>query len=183
VAGARNGTEVREYAGIVFDALGDQVRNQLTLNERGAPPSSATDGRHAPGIHDGRQAAAAAHHLMLAHGLAVSRLRATRPGSEIGIVLNVEPHLAASDSPEDVAAATLADGMHNRFPRAGSPRAVPRRRARPSRRPGSTSAHPRRDLATISAPLDVSASTSTARRLIAARPEPAPVVDGLAGTR
>jgi beta-glucosidase len=72
-------------------------------------------GRHAPGLHDAQQAVAAAHHLMLAHGLAVARLRETVPGGQIGIVLNVEPHLPASEAPEDVAAATLADGMHNRL--------------------------------------------------------------------
>jgi beta-glucosidase len=58
---------------------------------------------------------AAAHHLMLAHGLSVARLRSSRPDAEIGIVLNVEPHLPASDALEDIAAATLADGMHNRL--------------------------------------------------------------------
>src|SRR5262249_38682396 len=54
------------------------------------------------------------HHLMLAHGLAVRRFRATGDG-EIGIVLNLEPFRPASKSVDDVAAATLADGMHNRI--------------------------------------------------------------------
>jgi beta-glucosidase len=58
----------------------------------------------------------AAHHLMLAHGLAVERLRAAgRSGAQIGIVLNVEPHLPASAGEDDVAVARLADGMHNRL--------------------------------------------------------------------
>jgi beta-glucosidase len=105
-----------EYAGIVFDALGDRVRHWLTLNEPWCAAFLGYGlGRHAPGIHDGQEAVAAAHHLMLAHGLSVSRLRESRPGSQIGIVLNVEPHLPASGSPEDVAAAALADGMHNRI--------------------------------------------------------------------
>jgi beta-glucosidase len=73
-------------------------------------------GRHAPGIRDAGQALAAAHHLMLAHGLAVERLRASAtPGAGIGIVLNVEPHLPATDGEADLATARLADGMQNRI--------------------------------------------------------------------
>jgi beta-glucosidase len=165
-----------EYAGIVFDALGDQVRNWLTLNEPWCASFLGYGmGRHAPGIHDGRQAVAAAHHLMLAHGLAVSRLRATRPGSEIGIVLNVEPHLAASDSPEDVAAATLADGLHNRIFLEPVLR---------GRYPDDVLDHLATrvdlghihdgDLAVISAPLDVLGVNFYRPTMIAARSEPAP---------
>jgi beta-glucosidase len=106
-----------EYAGIVFDALGDRVRHWLTLNEPWCAAFLGYGmGRHAPGIHDGGQAVAAAHHLMLAHGLAVERLRAgSTPGSEIGIVLNLEPFVPATDGEADVAAARLADGMQNRI--------------------------------------------------------------------
>ncbi len=99
------------------DALGDGVSNWLTLNEPWCAAFLGYGiGRHAPGIHDGQQAVAAAHHLMLAHGLAVQRMRATAaPGTSFGIVLNVEPHMPASGSAADLAAARLADGMHNRI--------------------------------------------------------------------
>ena len=87
-----------DYAGLVHDALGDRVNHWLTLNEPWCAAFLGYGlGRHAPGLHDGRQAVAAAHHLMLAHGLAVARLRATpTPGTELGIVLNLEPHRPAS---------------------------------------------------------------------------------------
>ena len=105
-----------EYAGIVFDALGDRVGQWMTMNEPWCAAFLGYGlGRHAPGRHDAQEAVAAAHHLMLAHGLAVSRLRASRPGAGSRSCLNVEPHLPATDRPEDVAAARLADGMHNRL--------------------------------------------------------------------
>ena len=105
-----------EYAGIVAGALGDRVHNWMTLNE---PWCSAFLGYglglHAPGIRDGQQAVAAGHHLMLAHGLAVPRIRAAAPGSDVGIVLNLAPQDPASDSDADVAAARLSDAMLARF--------------------------------------------------------------------
>ena len=61
-----------DYAQLVHDRLGDRVRVWTTLNE---PWCSAflgyAAGAHAPGIQDPRQSLAAAHHLMLGHGLVV----------------------------------------------------------------------------------------------------------------
>jgi beta-glucosidase len=165
-----------EYAGIVFDALGDRVQNWLTLNEPWCAAFLGYGiGRHAPGIHDAQQAVAAAHHLMLGHGLAVSRLRSSRPGSEIGIVLNVEPHLPASASPEDVAGAALADGMHNRIflepvLRGRYPDDIVDHLAT---RVDLSHIHDE-DLAAISARLDVLGVNFYRPTLIAARSEPAP---------
>jgi beta-glucosidase len=105
-----------EYAAVVFDALGDRVGRWLTLNE---PWCTAFlgygQGRHAPGIHDAQQSIAAVHHLLLGHGLAVEELRRRSPQAEIGPALNIEPYRPAGDDPNDVAAAVLADGMHNRI--------------------------------------------------------------------
>jgi beta-glucosidase len=165
-----------EYAGIVFDAFGDRVGHWLTMNEPWCAAFLGYGmGRHAPGRHDAQEAVAAAHHLMLAHGLAVSRLRVTRPGAEITIVLNVEPHLAATDSPADVAAARLADGMHNRLFLDPVLR---------GRYPDDLIDHLAArvdlghiedgDLATISAPLDLLAVNFYRPTLIAARSQPAP---------
>jgi beta-glucosidase len=66
-----------EYAAIVAEALGDRVSRWITLNE----PQVVADhgyrsGRHAPGLTDNDAAAAATHHLLLGHGLAVQALRA-----------------------------------------------------------------------------------------------------------
>jgi beta-glucosidase len=66
-----------DYAEVMHEVLGDRVRIWTTLNE---PWCSAflgyAAGVHAPGRTDPAAALAAAHHLLLGHGLAVQRLRA-----------------------------------------------------------------------------------------------------------
>jgi len=82
------------------------VRRWITLNE---PWCSSflgyASGRHAPGAQEGEGALAAAHHLLLGHGLAVTALRAgAREGQQVGITLNLQPVSAATGSAQDVAA-------------------------------------------------------------------------------
>jgi len=108
-----------EYARVVADRLGDRVRRWITLNE---PHCAAfvghAVGRHAPGTREGTPALAAAHHLLLAHGLAARELRdsAARHGrpAEVGITLNPERLVPATDSAEDAAAVDRAETLHNR---------------------------------------------------------------------
>ncbi|HEY3771494.1 MAG TPA: GH1 family beta-glucosidase [Solirubrobacteraceae bacterium] len=104
-----------EYARIVAEALGDGVERWITLNE---PWCSAWhgygNGLHAPGHTDPGAAAAATHHLMLAHARAVSALR-DASASAVGITLNLVPVRAASEDPADVAAARRLDGNANRL--------------------------------------------------------------------
>jgi len=99
-----------DYAALVHDHLGDRVQRWITLNE---PWCSSflgyASGRHAPGAQEGEGALAAAHHLLLGHGLAVAALRADgREGQQVGITLNLQPFTAATDSPQDVAASERA---------------------------------------------------------------------------
>jgi beta-glucosidase len=107
-----------EYAGIVARRLGDRVSWWLTLNE---PWCSAYlgygNGVHAPGGQNLEATVTAGHHLMLAHGLAIPRLRAavTAPGAKIGIALNLYPVHAADDRPETQAAVRWMDGFKNRW--------------------------------------------------------------------
>lgn len=106
-----------EYAEVVARALGDRVDSWTTLNE---PWCSAMygygNGSHAPGIKDLPSAFAASHHLLLAHGLAVTSLRETLPASTpVGITLNLAPMRSHNDSPEDIDAARRADGTMNRL--------------------------------------------------------------------
>ena len=106
-----------EYAATVVSALGDLVDDWITQNE---PWVSAVEGyaqgKKAPGIADWPTAIRASHHLLLSHGLAVDVFRsAARPGSRIGITLNLAPMIPASDAQADVEAATRADGYHNRW--------------------------------------------------------------------
>ena len=104
-----------DYAQILFDAFGGLVPIWTTLNE---PWASAYLGYHlgvhAPGISDEGETAAAHHHLLLAHGEAVRRYRATGLGGQIGIALNLMHHYPASDDPADIEAAGLADAQLNR---------------------------------------------------------------------
>jgi beta-glucosidase len=106
-----------EYADVMGRALGDRVTMWTTLNE---PWCSAFlgygSGAHAPGRTDPADALAAAHHLNLAHGLAVPALRASVPtGTPVSVVLNLAVVRAASDAAADVEAARRVDGIANRI--------------------------------------------------------------------
>ena len=106
-----------EYAVGMHEALGDRVHVWTTLNE---PWCAAfvgyTAGIHAPGRRSPADGLAAAHHLLLGHGLAVAELRARAPEATLGITLNltVADPLDAAD-PGDVQAARLIDGQLNRI--------------------------------------------------------------------
>jgi beta-glucosidase len=106
-----------DYAALVADALGDRVRRWGTVNE---PWCSAmlgyAAGVHAPGRTEGGAAVAAAHHLLLGHGLAVDVLRARLgPGAEVGLTLNPYPVVVEGDSDADRDAARRVDGIANRL--------------------------------------------------------------------
>ncbi|MFL6127544.1 MAG: GH1 family beta-glucosidase [Mycobacteriales bacterium] len=105
-----------EYAGLVHDRLHDRIRYWTTLNE---PWCSAflgyASGQHAPGRREPAAALAAAHHLLLGHGLAVRALRGQDPGSELGITLNLQPVDPAGDDPRDLDAARRVDAVSNRI--------------------------------------------------------------------
>ncbi|TGG90651.1 beta-glucosidase [Natronospirillum operosum] len=99
-----------DYAEVVVRRLGDRVTHWATFNE---PFCSAflgyEVGNHAPGHQRADWAFAAAHNLLLAHGLALPRMRAAAPNSAHGIVLNFTPSYAATDKPADVQAARARD--------------------------------------------------------------------------
>ena len=105
-----------EYARLVFDELDGLVEDWITHNE---PWVSAflgyALGIKAPGLRDWAAGLRAAHHALLAHGVAVRDFRAAgRPG-RIGITLDLTVARAASASEEDAAAALRLDGHHNRW--------------------------------------------------------------------
>ncbi len=105
-----------DYAGQVAQRLGDRVHSYATLNE---PRCSAIvgyqEGRHAPGERDRGKALTAAHHLLLAHGLAMPALRAATRTAKLGIVLDVKPYVPADASEASAQAAMHADGVFNRW--------------------------------------------------------------------
>ncbi|SEH67055.1 beta-glucosidase [Rheinheimera pacifica] len=105
-----------EYADIVSRAFGDRVYSYATLNE---PFCSAylsyEAGIHAPGVQNRQQGRQVAHHLLLAHGLAMPVLQKNAPQALNGIVLNFSPCHAASNSAADIRAADMADQYHNQW--------------------------------------------------------------------
>jgi len=109
-------TRFAEYAGIVFDALGDRVKHWITLNEPWCTAHLGYySGEHAPGRRDLDACLAAGHALVVAHGLAVRRLRRTHPDSRIGITDNFSAVHPATDRPEDLEAAARWDAYMNRW--------------------------------------------------------------------
>ncbi|MCU1638456.1 MAG: beta-glucosidase [Microbacteriaceae bacterium] len=106
-----------EYAATVHDVLGDRVEAWTTLNE---PWCSSfvgyVSGEHAPGIQKPAAGLAAAHHLLLAHGLTTQELRSRDDALELGITLNltVADPVDATDE-RDMDAARRIDGQFNRF--------------------------------------------------------------------
>jgi beta-glucosidase len=106
-----------DYAGIVGRALGDRVRRWSTVNEPWcASMLGYAAGVHAPGRADAGDAVAAAHHLLLGHGLAVDALRTTvRADAELSISLNPYPVVVAGERTKDHDAARRIDGVANRL--------------------------------------------------------------------
>jgi beta-glucosidase len=97
--------------------LGDRVSNWTTINEPWAVAILGyLRGEHPPYVQDGKQALQVAHHLLLAHGLAVPRLRQySRLGAAVGISLNLAPVYAADQRDETLRAVHAADLWHNRW--------------------------------------------------------------------
>jgi len=104
-----------EYAGVAFAALGDRVPLWATLNE---PWVIAHDGYvtgcNAPGHVNLWEAPRVAVNLLRAHAAGVERFRADGVSGKIGLVVNLEPKDAASDSAADRAAVERADVYFNR---------------------------------------------------------------------
>ncbi|MGJ6969835.1 GH1 family beta-glucosidase [Streptosporangium sp. G11] len=100
-----------DYATLVFERLQDRVRSWTTLNEPWCVAMYGyADGMHAPGRRDRPAAMHAVHHLLLAHGEAVGRMRATAADEHaFGITLNLTP--AIPHTPRDAEAARRADGF------------------------------------------------------------------------
>ena len=100
-----------EYAQGMATRLGDRVVSIATHNEPWVMAVLGHEsGIFAPGVKHRATATQVAHHLLLSHGLALQALRAQGCKAELGIVLNLAPVQAATDSAADVAAAQLEDG-------------------------------------------------------------------------
>jgi beta-glucosidase len=104
-----------DYTELMARRLGDRVRMWSTLNEPWVVVDAGyLHGVHAPGQRSAYDAVRAAHNLLRAHGTAVQAYRANADG-RIGIVVNLEPKVAATDSEQDREATVRADAYMNRF--------------------------------------------------------------------
>ena len=105
-----------EYVDLISQAFGDRVYAYATLNE---PFCSAylgyEIGIHAPGIVGKEYGKKAAHHLLLAHGLAMQVLTKNSPDTLNGIVLNFTPCYPESSTAADKKAAHFADDYFNQW--------------------------------------------------------------------
>ena len=105
-----------EYTDKISQAFGDLVYSYATLNE---PFCSAflgyEIGIHAPGIIGKEFGKKAAHHLLLAHGLAMKVLAINSPNTLNGIVLNFTPCYPATSSKADKHASDFADDYFNQW--------------------------------------------------------------------
>ena len=106
-----------DYAEVVARRLGDRVKWWMTHNEPWCIAYLGYSlGIHAPGLRDTQMAAGVGHHVLLSHGLAVSRLRAhTHAQAQVGIALDFYPVYAADNRPETLSGVERADAFRNRW--------------------------------------------------------------------
>lgn len=128
-----------DYAAAMAQTLGDRVWRWITLSEpRVVANQGYLEGIHAPGLEDPVAAATATHHLLLAHGLAASALRANLPaGTPVGIALNLHQvkvlgdeqdealELARARTDADVNGLYLEPVLHGRYPAQARPEFLP----------------------------------------------------------
>ncbi|HEY9787927.1 MAG TPA: GH1 family beta-glucosidase [Candidatus Obscuribacterales bacterium] len=102
-----------DFAAVVAKRLGDRVSNWITLNE---PYIVARygylTGEHPPGIKHKPTMYKVAHHLMVAHGLAMQAIRGVSPDANVGISLFMAPHEAIGDDEADRQAAERQWRLH-----------------------------------------------------------------------
>jgi len=105
-----------DYASVVAERLGDRVKQWTTINEPWVIAHLGhVTGEHAPGRESVEDGWAAAHHTLLAHGLGTQAIRAAAPGTQVGIVLNMDWFVPRSEHPADRRAAYAASGRMNRW--------------------------------------------------------------------
>lgn len=103
-----------DYARVVAKRLGDRVKHWATFNEPNIHALFGHGvGEHAPGMKGLPNMLKAMHHQNLAHGMAVSALRAERDDLRIGTILSLQPARPSSDREEDRRATERFDAMWN----------------------------------------------------------------------
>lgn len=98
----RVATDFADYAEIVVRALGDRVKHWITMSEpfEHAFLGYAT-GMHAPGVRRPWSYPTVMHHQLLAHGMAVERIRTECPYAQVGISLSLTPIHPSADGNQE----------------------------------------------------------------------------------
>ncbi|MGO4937857.1 glycoside hydrolase family 1 protein [Fundicoccus sp. Sow4_H7] len=105
------------FAEKCFELFGDRVKYWMTHNE----PLVVVEGQylyrfHYPKLVDGKKAVQVAYHLNLSSALAIKKFKEFNfEHSQIGVVLNLTPTYAASDSKADQKAARIAELWNNKM--------------------------------------------------------------------
>lgn len=96
-----------DYATLIGKSYGDRVKNYMTLNEPQIFIGHGhANGEHAPGVRFDRfHILRMCHNVLLAHGKAVTALRATSPNCKVGVACAGDAYVPATDSAADVEAA------------------------------------------------------------------------------
>lgn len=104
------------YSALVVEAFKDLVSEWITINEAWCVAYLGHSwGVQAPGLTDEKLAIRAAHHAMLAHGLALAEIRKIAPSATVGITNILGNTEAKTDSEQDRAAATAVDVRMNKL--------------------------------------------------------------------
>ncbi|MGJ8623907.1 MAG: GH1 family beta-glucosidase [Yoonia sp.] len=104
-----------DFTDVITDRIGDRVASIATINEPWCISYlSHFLGHHAPGLRDIRAAARSMHHINLAHGVAMTRLR-DKGMKNCGIVMNFDHTDPADDTADTKAAAARWDAIMNRW--------------------------------------------------------------------
>jgi beta-glucosidase len=105
-----------QYARLAAEAFADLAHEWVTINEPWCISILGYGkGEHAPGRHCMADAAAAAHHVCLAHGLAVAAMRQVAPHIRLGVTNVITDVVPASNDPADIAAAGRLDASSNKL--------------------------------------------------------------------
>ena len=118
----KGGWEIREsvdafafYAKTAFELFGDLVEKWTTFNE---PLVHIECGYlfefHYPAIVDFKKAVQVGYHTLMAHTCAVKAFREVLPEGQIGLILNISPAYARSESLEDKKAKEVSDLLNTR---------------------------------------------------------------------
>jgi beta-glucosidase len=114
--GRQTAHDLARFAGVCAKALGDRVKNWMTINEFVCFTAlSYGRGIHAPGEKvDNQRLVPLIHHALLGHGLSVDAIRANAPGKvNVGLAENPSNYMPVMETPEHIDAARKCFLAHN----------------------------------------------------------------------